>query len=319
MNKRRIFWFLHFLGPILFIIFITRVIDFKQYLKILSGADPVLILASFLFFPVIISIRTLRWRMICQPFNVLYSFRESLELYYIGWFLGAFIPQGMGTFTKTIYLKKDGYTLGKSVLTILLDKVFDLFGLLIFGSLGLIYFARLLPNKNVFLALPLILIMALVLILYRKKVLLLFKNFLNSYLIKKLARWGKFSVDNVDSYSQKIGSQKIWVLMGLSISIAFLRSTSMYILAMSLHLDASFLFILACRSLVGMALVLPISFMGLGARDSVLLYCFTAVGKPAEAAISLGILAFLWTVFFRLLGVIFWIKYSVTKLGEEAE
>jgi uncharacterized protein (TIRG00374 family) len=313
MNRKKLFWILHLIGPVLFLFVITRIVDFNKSIEVLKNANGLLILASLAFFPIIITIRTLRWRTICQNLDISYSFWESLELYYIGWFVGAFVPQGMGTFVKTIYLKKDGYPLGKSLLTIFLDKLFDLFGLLIFGSIGVIYFARFLPGKNLSLIYFVIISIPIVLFIFRQRIFQFFRTILKSYLVGKISRWTKVDFDTA-KLVQNIPLKTILFLIGYSLSIATLRSVSMYILALALHLDVDFLFIVACRSLVGFALILPVSFMGLGTRDGVLMFCFSVVGKSVESAISLGIAAFLWAMLFRLLGVIFWLKYSVKKM-----
>lgn len=313
LNRKKIFWILHFIGPVLFLLAITRIVDFDQSLGILKNANGLLILASITFFPVIITIRTLRWRTICQSLGVFYTFWESLELYYIGWFVGAFVPHGMGTFVKTIYLRKDGYPLGKSLLTIFLDKLFDLFGLLIFGSIGVIYFARFFPANDLSLIYFVIIAMLIFLFISRKKIFHFFKTILNSYLVGKISRWTKIDFDTA-RLVQDVPLKTVVVLIGYSLFIAALRSVAMYILALALHLDVDFLFIVACRSLVGLALILPVSFMGLGTRDGMLMFCFSLAGKSIESAISLGVASFLWALFFRLLGVIFWLKYSVKKL-----
>ena len=313
MNRKKLFWGLHLIGPVLFLFVITRIVDFDQSLGILRNANGLLVLASTLFFPIIITIRTLRWRMICQSLGVFYSFWESLELYYIGWFVGAFVPQGMGTFVKTIYLRKDGYPLGKSLLTIFLDKLFDLSGLIIFGGIGVFYFARSVPGNNLSILFVSIITIPIILIVLRKKISQLFRKILSSYLMGKITRWTRVDFDTAKMV-QEIPIQTVLHLIGYSLSIAALRSVAMYVLALALGLDVDFLFIVACRSLVGLALILPVSFMGLGTRDSVLIFCFSVAGKSVESAMSLGIAAFLWAMFFRLLGVIFWLKYSVRKL-----
>ncbi len=313
MNRKKIFWILHLIGPVLFLFLITRMVDFKDSIEVLKNANGFLILVAIAFFPVIITIRTLRWRTICQRLEISYTFWESLELYYIGWFIGTFVPHGMGTFFKTIYLKKDGYSLGKSLLSIFLDKIFDLFALIIFGSIGVIYFARFLPGND--LSLMYFVLVAILIILFglRKKIFHFIKTFLKSYLMRKIRRWAKIDFDTA-RLVQDIPLQTWLGLISYSLSIVALRSVAMYILALALDLDVGFLFILACRSLVGFALILPVSFMGLGTRDGILMFCFSIAGKSVETAVSLGVAAFLWAMFFRLLGVIFWLKYSVRKL-----
>jgi uncharacterized membrane protein YbhN (UPF0104 family) len=94
----------------------------------------------------------------------------------------------------------------------------------------------------------------------------------------------------------------------LIVAIGLLRGTILFVLALCLGLDVSFGLMVACRSLVGLVNIVPISISGLGTREAVLLLILPLWGITTEAAVALGFLAFLWTVLTKLSGVAFWLK-----------
>ena len=108
------------------------------------------------------------------------------------------------------------------------------------------------------------------------------------------------------------------IMLALSILIGLLRSLVLYLLALSLGMHLAFSLVVACRALIGMANVIPISISGLGTRDAILLLTLPLAGVSREAAISLGLAAFLWTVCSKFSGVVFWLKRPLPSKGVSA-
>nr|MBC8392281.1 flippase-like domain-containing protein [Deltaproteobacteria bacterium] len=90
--------------------------------------------------------------------------------------------------------------------------------------------------------------------------------------------------------------------------IGLLRSLVLYILAISLNIYVSFGLIVACRALIGIANVIPVTISGLGTRDAILLLTLPLAGISKEAALALGLIAFLWTIGSKFSGVLFWLQ-----------
>ena len=100
----------------------------------------------------------------------------------------------------------------------------------------------------------------------------------------------------------------LFLILGISIAIGLLRAFVLYVLAVSLHISASFGIIIACRAIIGLVNVIPITISGLGTRDAVLLLMLPLAGATREGAIALGLAAFLWTIGSKFSGVFFWLN-----------
>ena len=105
--------------------------------------------------------------------------------------------------------------------------------------------------------------------------------------------------------------QFLGLIIGISIAIGLLRSLVLYLLAISLNIYVDFGLIVACRALIGIVNVIPISISGLGTRDAILLLTLPLSGVPKEAAIALGFAAFLWTLCSKFSGIVFWLKHPL--------
>ena len=70
------------------------------------------------------------------------------------------------------------------------------------------------------------------------------------------------------------------LILGISIAIGLLRSLVLYLLAISLNIYVDFGLIVACRALIGIVNVIPISISGLGTRDAILLLALLIAQDP---------------------------------------
>ena len=97
------------------------------------------------------------------------------------------------------------------------------------------------------------------------------------------------------------------MMIGISIAIGVLRGLVLYVLAVALHISVGFGFLIASRAIIGLVNVIPVTISGLGTRDAVLLLMLPLAGATKEAAVALGVAAFLWTIGSKFSGVFFWL------------
>ena len=57
--------------------------------------------------------------------EIKYSLKDSFLMYCSGLYLGVVTPGRMGEIAKALYLKKDGYSMGKSLVGAVLDRLAD--------------------------------------------------------------------------------------------------------------------------------------------------------------------------------------------------
>ena len=299
---------LKLLGPALFIVILITVIDFSRLAEVGKSLRlEMVFLAVLLFFPLML-IQTFRWWIVCGQLNMAVSFSTLFEIYYLSWFLGSLPLSGASAASKALYLKSEGIALDRSAASVVIDKVLDLFGIMGFALFGLMY----LPHRYLenLLSGWLYIAVGAIFVLAALKTPLV-KNAwdrTSRVFVRRLGHMAPDLATGVSDFRQNTGPGTIIAHLLLILGIGLLRGMILYVLALSLGLNVSFWLMVASRSLVGLVNVVPVSISGLGTRDAVLLLILPLWGITSEAAVALGFLAFLWTVFTKLTGVAVWIK-----------
>ena len=300
---------LKFLGPIFFIFVILRVVDPTATVKVLKAIRPDLALVSIFLFPVVNAVLVVRWWLISRRLRLGASFKELFQIYYTSWFLSVLPLAGISLVSKLIYLKEEGKPADAAAVSITLDKVLDIIGHLFFGIFGFVYFPQ-----SIFKDLHLVsffggmLIFAATVLIFRNAIWKLLKSFLKRYTSKNLHGIGHTLELRLAEFWINFNLKFLALILGISIAIGLLRSLVLYLLAISLGIQVSFGFIIACRALIGIVNMIPVTINGLGTRDAILLLTLPLAGISKEAAIALGFMAFLWTIGSKFLGVVFWLK-----------
>ncbi len=97
----------------------------------------------------------------------------------------------------------------------------------------------------------------------------------------------------------------------IAVALGILRAFILYLLAISLNLYVGFGLIVACRALIGIVNIVPITVNGLGTRDAVLLLALPLANVSKEAAVALSCLMFLWLIITKFSGIFFWLKHPL--------
>jgi len=308
-SKRRWKRLIKAIGPLLLIFLLIRIVDPMAVADRLAELRPGIFLVSILFFPLAIALRTLRWWLICQYLNMRVSFQSLFPILYISRFLSIIPITGFFALSKIIYLKDEDKPAGTTGVSILLNKAFDILGLLFFGLFAFVYFPGILIKDSPIWVLYCALILLLgLLIIFGKKLgnglWALFKRHLNQ---KSRSIGANIEADLTRFWS--VFSLKLFFLfLVLAIVIGLLRSLVLYVLAISINIHVPFAMIVACRALIGIVNVIPVSIGGLGTREAVLLLTLPLAGISDDGALALGLVAFIWNILFRLSGVVFWMK-----------
>jgi len=298
-----------FLGPLLFVFFLIRVVDPRQAAQYLRGIRVDLVLISFLLFPIIMYAKTLRWWIICRHLGLAIPMNRLFQINYIAWFWGNIPPGGMAVVSKIVYFKEEGKPVDSTLISIFLEKFLDVLGLIIFGLYGLLYFPTGLVGDDklwiIFVVTGAIVFFGFT---FKGRLWENCQRWLKRILIRQVKQTRERFETALNQFWSGFEIRLITITIGLSISIYILMSLALYILALALDIKLSFGFTVACVALIGMANIIPITVSGLGTRDAILLLALPLAGYSREAALALGIIAFLWATVFKFSGVIFWLK-----------
>jgi len=300
---------LKLLGPIFFIFLILRVVDPKATVNIIKTIKPELAIASLLLFVVVNAILALRWWVICQRLEMGVAFKELFQVYYISWFLSIIPLAAISPISKLIYLKDEGKPTDITAVSITLDKLFDIIGLMFFSLFGIVYFPQsFFKDLHLWVYFAGMAFLVLVILVFGSRIWKILKELLRRYSSQKLQKLGSGLELYLTKFWSEFDMKLFSLLLGISITIGLLRSLILYLLAISLNIHVSFGLIIACRALFGIVNIVPISVSGLGTRDAILLPALSLSGVSKEFALALGFVAFLWALISKISGIIFWVK-----------
>src|SRR3989344_4898570 len=146
--------FYYLFGFFLLVVLLLKV-DFHYYKELIKQFSILKFsLISFLCFPSLF-LKAYRWKVLMSVQNIRYSFWDSFLMYQSSTYIGTFTPGRIGEVWKSFYLKKD-HSLGKSLVSTLLDRFFDIFFLVCFGLFGIFLFSNLFGKTILFLIIFLI-------------------------------------------------------------------------------------------------------------------------------------------------------------------
>jgi uncharacterized protein (TIRG00374 family) len=300
---------LRLLGPIIFVLLLIRVVDTKATLSILTDIRPDMALVSIILFPAVNAALTIRWWLICRRLELNVSFNWLFQINYVSWFLSALPLVGISPLSKLLYLKAERKPTSLSVVSIACDKLFDVLGLAVFGLFGLAYLPGGALEETYFWTVPVgVVLPILILLLFGRNIWSILMQFFKRYTGKRLQKIGGDLEEDLKGFWSGFNVRFFILILGISIAIGVLRSLVLYILAVALGINVGFGLIVACRAVIGIVNVIPISISGLGTRDAVLLMTLPLAGVSKEAAIALGLLAFVWTMGSKFSGIFFWFK-----------
>ena len=275
----------------------------------LSEIQPEAALLSVFLFPVVNAALTIRWWLICRRLQIGGSFKGLFQIYYISWFLSAFPLVGIAPLAKLFYLKQEGKPAGMASVSIILDKLADIFGLVIFGLFGLVYLPQSLFKISCLWSIFAVAMLAvMILLMFGSKIWPTVLGFLEHYTNKRLQKFGRGLQADLKGFWSRFDLGFFLLILIISIAIGIIRALVLYLLAISLNISANFGLIVAVRAIIGIVNIIPITISGLGTRDGILLLTLPLAGVTKEAAIALGLLAFLWTICSKFSGVFFWLK-----------
>lgn len=114
-------------------------VDWIKTWQYLRNTDPFYVAAGLGFLLLMIYIKGIRWSYLLKMQGATYSIWNCFLIYMATLMMGNFTPGRAGDFAKVLYLQKDlKFSLGTSMASTLVDRVFDLYILLVLGGVGIL-------------------------------------------------------------------------------------------------------------------------------------------------------------------------------------
>jgi uncharacterized protein (TIRG00374 family) len=269
---------------------------------------------SFLIAAIVLNIpqiflKALRWRFLMLAQGIEYSISSSALAYFGSIFIGLLTPGRLGEFVKTIHVSRDcGIPSVRAFSSVLVDRLFDLCALLLFGAAALFSTTQKQNTTLLFVEAVVLLVVPLLAILHRGT----FER-----LQALAAKAGKFGVKlfGQGSWLQELRSYLItlrWshiLIASLFTAFAYvLFFGQCYLLALGMNLRVSILTICFAVSLGSLITLIPISISGLGTREAAMIAYLGRHGISAELSLGYSLLVFV-TFYLAggLIGAIAWL------------
>jgi uncharacterized protein (TIRG00374 family) len=306
-------WLLRLFGPALLALFLYsswvegRLGDLYTNL---AEADLWPIIWSLLLLPPFLIIKAWRWQRLLRAMALDLPLHTAVGLYIVGIFLGQTTPGQAGDLVKAWYLQDRGQPIAPALLSVVLDRLFDLLVMAALAPLGIFALGRLLPNRE----LQTLLVLAMGLGLTILTTLLVARGprqwlmtralplVLPQRLTETLAHWNK------QLAVLKMSPRLVTVITIASLISAFFTFYRLWLLFIAIRVTIPLYIVVGISALIAVLQVLPISIAGVGVRDVVLIAALIPYGYTQEQAIAVSALFLLINLQHILVGFIvsFW-------------
>jgi len=281
--------------------FLSRM-ELSQFWATLRSADLTYVSVALITYLVGQIMSAVRWTVLSRPLGFTMGLSGMTVYYFIGMFFNLFAPGTVGgDLSKIYYLTREGQearaegwgaaTL-RATVSVVADRAVGMCALVWLGAAGLVLFSHydIPPAVRSFTyALALALLMG-------GACLPVITRYLpedSHPLISKLRV-------ALESYGREIGA--IPIALALSLLVHLIQTWMHVVMGKALHLDLPFSFCLILYPLVGTFAAIPISFGGIGLRESGYMFLLGTLGFGSETGIAFGLLLFIIVALDSLLG-----------------
>lgn len=285
---------------LLFIVLFLK-LDLSDVIDILSSLRLSYFVIALLFVPILYIIRTYKWGILLASIKIKKPFGNLFEIVLMGVFYGLLTPGKVGEIGRAYHLNEKK---SETIPTILMEKIIDIFILVILSLLTVIlFFYDYSAFWYILLSLIVLLILAILLLSNKKFILLISKPF-------------KIEGESVDIYINKFSilindKRAMSKVTLLTICFYLIDYVVAFFLLLSLDVNTSAVITLPLVILMGN---IPITISGLGLRESVATILFILLGEEGAYGFSFSILLFFTTT---LLPGVFGYFLAITTRSNE--
>ena len=284
-------WFRLF-GILLFL-YIIWTTDWSKVLEAVRGLRWELVALSVACFIPVIGAKAWRWQYLLHMQGITLPFGTAYHAYFASVYLGNVTPGRAGDFLKVFYLtQKQAVTLGKGFSSVLVDRLFDLMVLLLLGLLGVALYRT--SREIVMLVVISFVVLSILagVLLSRRLSRPIFQLFFERSFLKRFH--GKASQQVADFFDgiQSLKQPSLLAPFLISVLSYIFFFTITYLLAVAMNLHIPLPYLVLTITIVNVVSILPISVMGVGVREAVLIPLFAAQGLPQAVAVAYSMLIF---------------------------
>ncbi|HEY5037542.1 MAG TPA: lysylphosphatidylglycerol synthase transmembrane domain-containing protein [bacterium] len=289
-------------GVALFIFILSKV-DLPTLFAQLKETNPLLCLATVATFLVMVYLKGVRWSYLLKMQGYRYSIWNCFLIYMASLYWGNITPGRAGDFMKVLYLKEDlKLPMGTGITSVLVDRVFDLYLLLILGCLGILIYPmpadpHLIQLVWIFFGL---LVFVTILAFNRRIGEFLIKAVFQKVLGSQMKEKANQTFEDFHKGMEAFYSPALFIPILLSLASYLIFFWGCSLLARAIGLDISIFYLAFVISVVNIVSLL--TFLGMGTREGALIILFGLISLTREQAMAYSLLLFFTgTLLFTLL------------------
>ena len=306
-------WLHKLIGLVVLGIIISQ-LKLQDLVSALSGVNVFLLVTAISMYLLVALVKAWRWRLMLRSQGIRYRLSEAYMVYLSSFYIGLITPGRAGDLLKVLDVRKKGHSLSRSLFSVLIDRFLDISVLLFTGYISLLVIGSQFGYQLVWLVgLALLSLIGVVLVyLYRKRIYWIVEMGIQFFVPRQLRDSITVGLRNLFSQFGYLGLP-VWLsTVFLSLLAWFLHVSQVYVISLAIGLHIPPFYFMAMFSLATLVGLLPISVLGLGTRDAVLIFTFNQIGLSSEMAVAFSTLILLSLVASGVLSYLAWLRHPLT-------
>jgi len=315
-RKRRLNFIIQLAVSIGLIILLLRLINISDMFSLLKNVN----LYYFILLLVLISFDRIfmayKWHLLLKIKDMSISVFSAIKTYYIGTFIGIFLPTTVGgDIVRVLKLRSEKRRGTDALSSVILERILGFIASAILApiaALFLISFLKLNVWRFLWIAGAFLFLFTILMLISFSEVIVQ-KIDKNERLSKNLL-FSKFKKLYLSYAEYKNHKGLLSLFLALSILEQLAAVIGTYLACRALNLSIPFIYFLLIIPLVQLISRIPISFEGLGVNEGLLVYFFSLLGLSKTGAFTIGLLGHIAIIIATLPALFFYIKDIKTSL-----
>jgi uncharacterized protein (TIRG00374 family) len=291
----------------LIVLYLFTKINLADVINVLKEIDLFYFIIGLIVICLCWLVNTKKWQNILKYLGFKEKIARLFKLNLISVFYSSILPGGQltGEGIKCYKIIKGNDKKGRLFYSVLMDKITGLIGLCILGFLGIIITNSIILNYNkIFYFLFSSFVVSIIIIfLFNKQAADWLKKIYLKILINKKEGRAEKIIDIIFIF--KDNYRALFNLLLYSLISQFLNTLSVYFLALSLNVNLTIIDLLWINALISIALIIPITFLGIGVREVSFVFLLSLLGISNAQSLSLSLLVSFSIFLFGLTGGLF--------------
>ena len=280
---------LKLIGLALWFYIILR-LDFGRILQVFEAMDIRWFLLAVVSLVGVSVFKAMRWSTVLNLQGVRYKLGKTVGISFVSSFFGLMIPGKMGDIIKVTYVKSSGLSTARGLVSVVLDRIYDLVVLLFLSTVGLLYFSSMFTSevRQTGFILAALALIAVLVVSQRGRVFTLMRTLLKVALSPSSYEtisheWGTFKNDLAS-----VAKKTVVPMLTFSVLAYLSMFCQFFAVARGLGLEPPFLYLGLSLCIATLVSLLPISVGGLGTREAVFILMLGKIAISAESAVLLS-------------------------------